>query len=1092
MMWNYFLIIVWLIILHSLGLHLFIGGFLLSRSEIPNKSECGNLPKHLIDKKEIKTLINDKKYGLQKGCWFPQKFDKAIFFIIDALRFDMIFSPKTNSDDFEIKSPFQYEPLQVVSQLREEKPLNSLLFKFIADPPTTTMQRLMGLTAGGIPTFFDMRENFQSDEISDDNIISQLQKNNKRITFMGDDTWARLFPNSFTKSFPFDSFNSKDLYTVDNGIKSHLFEEIKMGDFTLLIAHFLGVDHAAHTFTCHSQSMIKKLEEFNQAIKDVIKIMDDSTLLFIFGDHGITIHGDHGGGSSEEVESGLFIYSKKQLLLEKQVFNDGMQPKAIPQIDFVPTFSLLMGLPIPYGNLGKLIPELFQIFSVSDSEESNKLFTNIFLENGLQINAEQVLEYILDYVDFTKAQSFPSYKIQELMNHYNDIFELHHKGRLKLNQNGDILSKQPSDYTDEDKEIIEEMSNLFQDINQKWLSLLEKTFEMCRILWTVFDVNKMISGISIMFLSAFVMLFQWIFSLEISVKKIYSIIAFSLLISGLIYISPTQNLSADKSTLLYPIFNLVDKMSFMYMIIALPSVIYYFKQVYHHLKQNQNQNQNQNQKKKKKSSKFKFFVYFTPFLISIFFSSSLISNSFILKEGNVIIYLISSLLVFVLMIIFHDNPENLTMNKILKTILIIACLKYTSIFTEEREFYDKKSDIQEKIRKFMMDIPLVIILAIFLLVFFLVIRILKKLKTWKKETKKYLSLFGSAPLVLICIYWFVAGTPIEEILGSSLINIFPKSIYILTLIGIIGFVAFPIVHNSEEKENKKFMDLLESLEKEKNNENNENNQNNQNPDSKKSTLKYDEIISKIHPVSLMTSISSTFLLMFLSFSIIITLIVGKYFVAHILCIFLITISLVDITRSKMKSLINFEANPLAKGVENFIVLIVYLLIRHFFFSSSHNMTVTSIKFQVAFIGFDDFNFYVSGLLVVLDTFCSAFLFVPLFPVLFAIPQQIQIRISNMKNDFVKELIQIGKKFDFICSKLKRPFMFLMLLFTLNIALYSMFLAIHRRHLMLWAIFAPRFLFDSLLVFIIDSLVLVVLIILIRIRKRTINFQLTSN
>ena len=31
----------------------------------------------------------------------------------------------------------------------------------------------------------------------------------------------------------------------------------------------------------------------------------------------------------------------------------------IPQVDLVPTISLLMGLPIPFGSVGKVIPELF-------------------------------------------------------------------------------------------------------------------------------------------------------------------------------------------------------------------------------------------------------------------------------------------------------------------------------------------------------------------------------------------------------------------------------------------------------------------------------------------------------------------------------------------------------------------------------------------------------------------------------------------------------------------------------------------------------------------------------------------------------------
>lgn len=33
---------------------------------------------------------------------------------------------------------------------------------------------------------------------------------------MGDDTWTQLFPNQFQKSYPFPSFNVKDLDTVSD------------------------------------------------------------------------------------------------------------------------------------------------------------------------------------------------------------------------------------------------------------------------------------------------------------------------------------------------------------------------------------------------------------------------------------------------------------------------------------------------------------------------------------------------------------------------------------------------------------------------------------------------------------------------------------------------------------------------------------------------------------------------------------------------------------------------------------------------------------------------------------------------------------
>ena len=35
-------------------------------------------------------------------------------------------------------------------------------------------------------------------------------------------------------------------------------------------------------------------------------------------------------------------------------------PRTVPQVDLTPTLSVLLGVPVPYSNLGMVIPELFQ------------------------------------------------------------------------------------------------------------------------------------------------------------------------------------------------------------------------------------------------------------------------------------------------------------------------------------------------------------------------------------------------------------------------------------------------------------------------------------------------------------------------------------------------------------------------------------------------------------------------------------------------------------------------------------------------------------------------------------------------------------
>ncbi|KAJ0798886.1 putative alkaline-phosphatase-like, core domain superfamily [Helianthus annuus] len=104
------------------------------------------------------------------------------------------------------------DKLQVLHKLASES--GARIFKAIADPPTTSLQRLKGLTTGGLPTFIDIGNSFGAPAIVEDNLIHQLVQNGKRVVMMGDDTWTQLFPHHFNKSYPYPSFNVKDLDTV--------------------------------------------------------------------------------------------------------------------------------------------------------------------------------------------------------------------------------------------------------------------------------------------------------------------------------------------------------------------------------------------------------------------------------------------------------------------------------------------------------------------------------------------------------------------------------------------------------------------------------------------------------------------------------------------------------------------------------------------------------------------------------------------------------------------------------------------------------------------------------------------------------------
>lgn len=359
---GYIIVMVFLAILQFIGVGIFTLGFLLSRPVLPNIAEC-----------------NDT-------C-LPAAYDKTILLVIDALRFDFAIPVEGSNEYYHNNFP-------ILHRLAESSN-NAVLLKFMADPPTTTLQRLKGLTTGSLPTFIDAGSNFDGDAIDEDNWLLQLHKNNKSIAFMGDDTWTAMFDEYINPDlrFPYDSLNVWDLHTVDNGVTQHLFpllEAKNSSKWDLLVGHFLGVDHVGHRYGPNHYSMKEKLNQMDKVIEDVINKMDDKTLLVIIGDHGMDSTGNHGGDAPDELESTLFMYSKSK----KKVFNKksashydasnlGKEYRRVNQIDLVPTISLLMGLPVPYNNLGMPIYEGF-------ATEKDLRAANLHTINQLQQYRDQI------------------------------------------------------------------------------------------------------------------------------------------------------------------------------------------------------------------------------------------------------------------------------------------------------------------------------------------------------------------------------------------------------------------------------------------------------------------------------------------------------------------------------------------------------------------------------------------------------------------------------------------------------------------------------------------------------------------------------
>ncbi|KAK9453821.1 alkaline-phosphatase-like protein [Dipodascopsis uninucleata] len=353
---------IWISLLHVIASILFGAGFLLRRAAIPD------IANEIAENDVLHT--------------FDRPFKHAIIIVIDALRFDFI-GGVDNEGIYGKYTEIFRTPYTLVSTMPE----NAAILRFVADPPTTTLQRLKALTTGSLPTFVEAGMNFGGGVTEEDSWIDQALRAGKRIAFTGDETWTALYPSlldnfgSNTSAFvrPYESFNVWDLDTVDRAVEIDVSEALTHpSDWDILIGHMLGIDHAGHRFGPDTVPMNEKLAEMNIFIQNITSAIkgDEDTILFVLGDHGMDSKGDHGGDSAAETEAALFIYSSRSFIQKKP---SGTQFETIDQIDFVPTFSLLMGLPIPFSNLGAPISSVFP--------------TDRTLASARQIVGEQIANY---------------------------------------------------------------------------------------------------------------------------------------------------------------------------------------------------------------------------------------------------------------------------------------------------------------------------------------------------------------------------------------------------------------------------------------------------------------------------------------------------------------------------------------------------------------------------------------------------------------------------------------------------------------------------------------------------------------------------
>ncbi|XP_037946373.1 GPI ethanolamine phosphate transferase 3-like [Teleopsis dalmanni] len=1069
--WNYVFVLILLAYMIGSGVLLFSRGFLLSRVSKTDVSSCRRLSTNPNDEYYLtEEIVQEifKDVNASSNLCLPQK-SKVIILLIDALKYEFgIFNENSiNPLAFENKLPIMHE-------LLKQFPEHTRMMRFKADPPTTTLQRLKGLTTGSLPTFIDIGSNFASPEINEDNIIDQMVKNNVPVVFMGDSTWTDLYPRRFKRTYAYPSFDIFDLDTVDTRIEKHLPNELVKSDWQVLIAHFLGVDHCGHKHGPMHHEMARKLTEMNNVIRMVIDKMDNDTTLFVMGDHGMTASGDHGGDTDDETNALLFAYSKHNEFISSSY---GSDKEILQQIDLVPSLATILGIPIPYSNLG-----LVNFNIVPDVVVPHMHKIQVLLLHAWQ-NAQQIYKYFYSYALENKR----TFDVEDMDKLDTEFILLTHRVKAIYNEAA--------------------FKSFFGDVNIQ----LRQVLKTCREIWVKFDANQMSQGLLITFLPIF---FTFLLINNTRAGDFYKIFT----AKGITYIY-LLNLAAGVFGYRYfKNFSFKTEENgiiFFTNIMSILILMFYTFQNWSTIALNW--------------SGVKRFGNMPTRVIIFFTSSVFFSNSFIVQEPKILAYLLVGVLILLVFELLRRSVridfktkfkvsqflKSATFKLILITILAIVFVRFAFLLFRCREEQGNCADFSNNSTGFSLKKPSTgkaYLMAVVIIVLYTTL------------TRLYLrscgNLTGNSVNVLLARY----GPTIASIcagghilLSSSSVKNIQRShidamalvIYALLLVQIIVLSIAPLMvfvlppKNNSTVTVKRGESIVPEIFK-----------------KMKRIYEGDES-EKRFEIPVVYGLATIYSSVVISFGVflaimLIVLLEPKSAIGIIICLAIgaVILSVHSILRYRTAN--NFETciQP------TFTAIVGWFLLAHFcFYATSHQTTLSQIDWRAAFVGrttsIGQSNF-ISGILVILNTFCGQILFFCLYGLLstetfsiFALfPSLIK---TNSNRDTRKgevlesranntaqprSLVEISNEcvgFDMTRGELtlfENESIFLGTVFKLaaqffmlqGVKIFCAMMActIHCRHLMVWKIFAPRFIYEALATFVSFPALIVGYLLIVRI------------
>ena len=155
--------------------------------------------------------------------------------------------------------------------------------------------------------------------------------------------------------------------------------------------------------------------------------------------------------------------------------------------------------------------------------------------------------------------------------------------------------------------------------------------------------------------------------------------------------------------------------------------------------------------------------------------------------------------------------------------------------------------------------------------------------------------------------------------------------------------------------------------------------------------------------------------------------------------------------------VDLQRPKVAAGAVSFpyhtVILWAFFTIQYFF-ATGHSFEFSKLHWGAAFVGLEEMSFIGGGILMVLETFATSILLTMALPLLIA---RLTLKSSKLQLTVYEPFI--------------KPMLTFLLIFALNATLTTGFVYTARRHLMVWRVFAPKFIFDCVFLLSIDAFVI---------------------